>query len=170
MIFDVALDNDHKITQELISVWLILTMIASLLAGVGFAVYRFRKLPVVPLPALHVVLAVALTIVVFQLPRIGRPMTERVPMNLYFIPQRYFAEKKTARSYREPLPGKVTAPVDKPLVVLILGESLRADHLELNGYARNTTPLLATESVVSFPNIYSPYTYTNPNIWTLPWT
>ena len=69
-------------------------MIASLLAGVGFAVYRFRKLPVVPLPALHVVLAVALTIVVFQLPRIGRPMTERIPMNLYFIPQRYFAEKK----------------------------------------------------------------------------
>ncbi|WP_314749404.1 phosphoethanolamine transferase [Tannerella forsythia] len=164
MIFDAALDNDHKITQELISVWLILTMIASLLAGVGFAVYRFRKLPVVPLPALHVVWAVALTIVVFQLPRIGRPMTERVPMNLYFIPQRYFAEKKTARSYREPLPGKVTAPVDKPLVVLILGESLRADHLELNGYARNTTPLLATESVVSFPNIYSPYTYTNPSI------
>ena len=81
-----------------------------------------------PLPALHVVLAVALTIIVFQLPRIGRPMTERVPMNLYFIPQRYFAEKKTARSYREPLPGKVVAPVDKPLVVLILGESLRADH------------------------------------------
>ncbi|MFC2451224.1 MAG: hypothetical protein ACFNUG_00370 [Tannerella forsythia] len=57
MIFDAALDNDHKITQELISVWLILTMIGSLLAGVGFAVYRFRKLPVVPLPALHVVLA-----------------------------------------------------------------------------------------------------------------
>jgi glucan phosphoethanolaminetransferase (alkaline phosphatase superfamily) len=42
-----------------------------------------------------------------------------------------------------------------------LGESLRADHLSFNGYERNTTPYLSQEDIISFPNIYSEYTYTD---------
>lgn len=46
-------------------------------------------------------------------------------------------------------------------IVFVLGESVRADHLYLNGYKRNTTPKLALEeNVVSFKNITTPYTYT----------
>ena len=42
-----------------------------------------------------------------------------------------------------------------PLVVLVLGETARADHLGLNGYARDTTPRLAREDVVSLRNVWS---------------
>jgi glucan phosphoethanolaminetransferase (alkaline phosphatase superfamily) len=44
--------------------------------------------------------------------------------------------------------------------VYIQGESLRRENLSLNGYARQTTPLLQKDSVISFSDIYSPYTYT----------
>ncbi len=45
-----------------------------------------------------------------------------------------------------------TRPV---LFVLIVGETARADHFSLNGYARDTTPELARLDVVNFPNVTS---------------
>ena len=41
------------------------------------------------------------------------------------------------------------------LFVLIVGETVRADHLALNGYARDTTPELTRLSVVNFPDVTS---------------
>lgn len=59
------------------------------------------------------------------------------------------------------------------LVVLVVGESLRSDHLGLNGYARNTTPHLAAlgSELLSFPDVASTANWTNhavPGIVTLP--
>ncbi|MGV6857859.1 MAG: phosphoethanolamine transferase [bacterium] len=51
------------------------------------------------------------------------------------------------------------------LVVMVVGESLRADHLSLNGYGRPTTPLLAQQGVVSFPSFFSCGTST---AWSVP--
>lgn len=46
-------------------------------------------------------------------------------------------------------------------IVFVLGESVRADHLFLNGYYRNTTPLLNHQkNIISLKNIYTPLTYT----------
>ena len=45
-----------------------------------------------------------------------------------------------------------TRPV---LFVLIVGETARADHFSLNGYARDTTPELARLGVVNFPHVTS---------------
>lgn len=42
-----------------------------------------------------------------------------------------------------------------PLVLMVVGETARADHLGLNGYARDTTPQLAREGVVSLRNVWS---------------
>ncbi|MDO5693651.1 MAG: phosphoethanolamine--lipid A transferase [Pseudomonadota bacterium] len=42
-----------------------------------------------------------------------------------------------------------------PLVIMVLGETARTDHLGLNGYARDTTPRLAQENVVSLRNVWS---------------
>lgn len=59
------------------------------------------------------------------------------------------------------------------LVVLVVGESLRSDHLGINGYARNTTPHLAAlgSELLSFPDVASTANWTNhavPGIVTLP--
>ena len=59
------------------------------------------------------------------------------------------------------------------LVVLVIGESLRADHLGINGYARNTTPQLAAlgPELLTFPDVASTANWTNhamPAIVSLP--
>lgn len=164
MIFDAALDNDSKISKELISVWLIGVMIASFLIALVFVVYRFKIIKRVSSILCHTLSAFILMVLVFQIPPLVRPMTERIPMNLYFVPQRYFSEKNEVLTERPPLSAPIGCSEQQPIIVLIIGESLRADHLGLNGYKRNTTPLLSKEEVISFPNIYSEYTNTNPSV------
>ncbi len=43
----------------------------------------------------------------------------------------------------------------KELVVLVIGEAARADHFSLNGYRRETNPLLGQEDIINFSNMYS---------------
>ncbi len=45
--------------------------------------------------------------------------------------------------------------IDRELIILVVGEAVRADRLSLNGYGRQTTPLLQQQDVVSFSNMYS---------------
>ncbi|RZL88290.1 MAG: phosphoethanolamine--lipid A transferase [Variovorax sp.] len=42
-----------------------------------------------------------------------------------------------------------------PLFVLVVGETARADHFGLNGYARDTTPELAARGVLSWRDVHS---------------
>jgi lipid A ethanolaminephosphotransferase len=54
---------------------------------------------------------------------------------------------------------------DSLLVVLVVGESVRADHLSINGYKRETTPnLAALEGLITFPNISTTHTYTGASL------
>ena len=41
------------------------------------------------------------------------------------------------------------------LVIMVVGEATRADHFSLNGYQRETNPLLTKENIVNFKNFYS---------------
>jgi len=45
--------------------------------------------------------------------------------------------------------------VDREIVILVVGETARADRFSLNGYHRKTNPLLEKEDVVSFTNFYA---------------
>jgi glucan phosphoethanolaminetransferase (alkaline phosphatase superfamily) len=56
-----------------------------------------------------------------------------------------------------------SAPSTPQIVILVIGESLRADHLGVNGYARHTTPGLAKlgDSLLSFTNVASTANYTS---------
>jgi len=44
---------------------------------------------------------------------------------------------------------------NRELVVLVVGEAARADRFSLNGYSRETNPLLAKEDIVNFNNVHS---------------
>lgn len=41
------------------------------------------------------------------------------------------------------------------LIIIVVGEAARKDHFSLNGYQKETTPLLQKEDVTSFTNMYS---------------
>jgi lipid A ethanolaminephosphotransferase len=44
---------------------------------------------------------------------------------------------------------------DRELIIMVVGETARADHWGLNGYARDTTPELRKKSVINFPVFWS---------------
>ncbi|MCF6310156.1 MAG: phosphoethanolamine--lipid A transferase [Sulfurimonas sp.] len=43
----------------------------------------------------------------------------------------------------------------KKLVIMVVGETARADHFSLNGYEKQTNPLLEKENIINFSNVYS---------------
>jgi lipid A ethanolaminephosphotransferase len=51
-----------------------------------------------------------------------------------------------------------------PLLVIVVGETARADHFSLNGYARDTNPELAARGVLSFSNVRSCGTDTRDSV------
>lgn len=44
---------------------------------------------------------------------------------------------------------------DRELIIVVVGEAARADRFSLNGYERETNPLLSREDVIFFPNVQS---------------
>jgi len=47
------------------------------------------------------------------------------------------------------------AQIKPTLFILVIGETVRADHWGINGYKRNTTPLLAKQQLINFTNFAS---------------
>ncbi|MEO7242852.1 MAG: sulfatase-like hydrolase/transferase [Variovorax sp.] len=53
------------------------------------------------------------------------------------------------------LGASYAAQIKPPLLLLVVGETARADHFALNGYGRDTTPELARRRVLSWRNVRS---------------
>ena len=54
------------------------------------------------------------------------------------------------------LDAKITNSTEEPkLVIMVVGEATRADHFSLNGYKRETNPLLKKENIINLPNVSS---------------
>jgi len=53
--------------------------------------------------------------------------------------------------------AKIISVENKPhkLVIMVVGEAVRADHFSLNGYERETNPLIKKENIINFSNLYS---------------
>jgi lipid A ethanolaminephosphotransferase len=82
------------------------------------------------------------------------------PVTPIYSVSKYFADKFKQNKHKEfksiALDSKKPkSDGDAELVVLVVGETARADHFSLNGYHRETNPLLAQEDVISFTNVAS---------------
>ena len=84
-------------------------------------------------------------------------LKSRLPYNVFNGLEDYYSAPKFQLNTALPA---VTKQTDSLVVIFVLGETVRADHLGLNGYSRNTTPLLSQQSVISYPSIYTNNTYT----------
>lgn len=47
------------------------------------------------------------------------------------------------------------ADTDRELIILVVGEAARADRFSINGYPRETNPLLKKEDIINFSNMWS---------------
>jgi len=72
-----------------------------------------------------------------------------------------YMSKTFSAADQEVTPSGLDAKVNKKhsqlpkLVIMVVGEAVRADHLSFNGYERETTPLLKKEDIINFPNLFS---------------
>lgn len=164
MILDAALENDARTSGDLLSVGLCLFTLATFLVALAFVWFRMRRLetrkPCIPF------LAGCLSLLLLtRMDSLRRPVSERIPFIVYETWSRYEAERQLIRANRLDPAKEIHCGAETGLtVVCVLGESLRPDHLGLNGYARNTTPSLSKEDIISFPAIYTEQTYTNRSI------
>lgn len=44
---------------------------------------------------------------------------------------------------------------ERELIILVVGETARADHFSFNGYSKKTTPRLEKENIINFSNVWS---------------
>ena len=95
----------------------------------------------------------------------GEAITVTLPYSALRNSITYFLEKKQLIRKREDISQKFQYKLDdksKDLnIVLIIGESARADHFGLSGYKRNTTPLIAKEkNLIYYNNVTACYPLT----------
>ena len=164
MLVDASLHNDMRSSLDLVSAKLILYVIINLAVSSCFIIYRFKKVKRT-FPLLHLVQSITI-IILFTTFISGfiRPISERLPYITYFATKKYLDGRQIVHNIRPSISDDAKTTEDSLVVVLVIGEALRPDHLSFNGYTRETTPRLSKEGVISLPNIYSQYTYTDASI------
>lgn len=81
------------------------------------------------------------------------------PVSYVHATIRYFNEKYSSHDTRLAVVGTdaniPAADGHRELVILVVGETARADRFSLNGYSKKTNPLLEQEQVISYSNVMS---------------
>lgn len=86
----------------------------------------------------------------------------RMPYNLTYGFIEYY--KKPVIQYKD-VKSDVLNGENDIIIVFVLGESVRAKNLGINGYYRNTTPQLEeVNNLISFSNVYTPLTSTGVSV------
>lgn len=163
MLIDLVVVNDAGLGIDLIS-WKLLLFVAVALLYAAAAVYwRWRK---IRLDKWWLWLAASLCLLyaVHHTNRIVRPVSNRMPASFYYVTETYLRQRSKQadrKAFTEPVYGEA----DTLTVVVVLGESLRADHLQLNGYARATSPCLASDTAVhSLSRLYTKEVFTHTSL------
>ncbi len=132
----------------------------SLSTVIIYLMNRWRKaIGKSPQPLLFGLLAAAL-FSLYPLTENFRPGTlqNRLPYNVVSSISEY--QKRPSLTLNQIIPD-LEHHQDSLVMILVLGESVRADHLGVNGYERNTTPELSQISgIISFKKLYTEHTYT----------
>lgn len=162
---DAAIHSNMGSTMSLVSVRMCLWFLFNAVATICFVWFRFRHLKVRKAWR-HFVVSLLLLIGYYHCNiRLTELINSCFPYNFYHNVSLYLCNRHTLAKERQEWPTVAEAVPDSMDVVLVIGESCRADHLGLNGYERQTTPLLsARRNLVSPPHIYTDYTHTMASV------
>lgn len=164
MIIDLAVVNDVRTSLDVVSWWLLLVVIVALLVSLYVVRLRFHM----PAPRpwwMHVVISLLVLNTPLNVPAAWNAVRQRMPMSLYFVTKEYLENRRLLSQKRPAFAGEVHCGSDSLTVVFVLGESLRAANLQINGYGRPTMPLLCKEkNVVSLPYVWSDYYLTHTSV------
>ena len=165
MIIDATLHTNGGTIAGVVS-WQLISWIAlNAVIAISFCVWRHR-IAKFPCAWLHALCGIALLWAYYNVnDRLQNSINQRYPYNIAHNLSEYHKQQIQLHSDRSILSYECREIPNCIDVVFVLGEAARADHLQLNGYPRETTPLLAArEHVISFPHIYSEPTYTSTSV------
>ena len=154
----------HTNIEEAIGVisWpLLLWGLFNILIGIAFILWRWKISS--PRPILvHALVAICLMIGYYNFnSRLHQSINQRYPMHLVKSLQQYLWVQDQRQKPHTIPQYSVIQKTDTLNIVVVIGESARADHLSINGYKKPTTPLLQKRpNVISLSNIYSEQTHT----------
>ncbi len=173
MIIEVTLHTNLTEAHSVISWQLFAYIFFNLIIVASLLYWRFR----LPDPSFRWLQLIVVIALLFAYPNVNRrllfSLNQRYPYNIVDSLREYRKIERLRNQKRIMPEVSITQEIDSLDIILVLGEAMRADHLGINGYERNTTPRLSnrlTSKLVSFPNIYSEYTHTSaslPNLLTM---
>ncbi len=166
MLIDVVLNHDTHEGLELIT-WSLILFVGVAVLFSAFAVwYRFHHINIDYSWAYFLAGVILMLCYLNCYSRVSIGCRNRYPYSACVAVSEYVKEYKFHDARVSPFtPSDKVERTDSLTIVLVLGEALRADHLSINGYVRNTTPRLsAEENLISFSDIYSEYTHTNRSL------
>jgi len=164
MVIDLAFVNDFRTSFDAISWQLVLLVIIILLLSILVVVYRFKKITV-KYSLVQLVFLFLLLLFIDSNFTLSQPLVRHTPYSIYYSFQSYFENKRIIAENRPDFQDQVRCNSDSLTVVFILGESLSAKNMQINGYKRNTTPFICKEkNLINLPHIYSEYGYTHESV------
>lgn len=98
--------------------------------------------------------------------RIHQSINQRYPYNIPYNLIEYFQFQQLKNQPREMYGVHEIEKTDNNLnIIVIFGEAIRADHLSINGYSRQTTPKLSIRSnLINLGDVYSLHTHTSASL------
>lgn len=165
MIVDATLHTNGGTIMGVVSWPLVLWLLFNALVAAAFIYWRFKQNDL-PYAWVQALVVIGLLFGYYHMnARLHMSINQRFPYNIPHSLSEYAKQQQMQQADRESLPYEAVQMPDSIDIVFVLGEAARADHLQLNGYARETTPLLAARSnVISLPHIYSEYSYTTTSV------
>lgn len=158
MVIELAIINDSNTWATVISYQLILLLFFALISSLLCVYYRFFYVKtdiswrwLMPIGLLFIILPTTI------IPRFRAAVISRMPYSFYYTLKDYYTNRTIIAEQRNTYDRiQAICSEQSPDVVIVIGESLRADHLPQNGYQRNTLPLISLDStIVSLPNMFT---------------
>lgn len=162
---ELAFINDVNTCLSVISWKLIALVIISLVVSILIVIARFKYVKINN-TWIFIFMGLAIVSVPFVVKRFYGAVINRLPYSIIYNIKSYIDNRNIIEEERSTFDNiSVKAGNNPPDVIFVLGESLRADHVSMNGYSRQTFPNISCDtSVVSFPNVYSEPYFTHTSV------
>lgn len=110
------------------------------------------------------IIPAALCVLLFFVVENKRPgsLKNRLPYNLVYGIDAFYEIPQLQLNHEI---HKSEVKTERLKLVFVLGETVRADHLSINGYDRETTPKISERNnIISFSKLYTKHTYTGASV------
>lgn len=158
--------NQWSTWTTVISFTLIAVTIVAALFATGIVLLRWHRVKTPGKLWIWLPLFIAGVLIPVKIPSLKAPVSARIPYSFYYSFRDWASNRKAISEHRDTYRRTPAhAAPDSPDVILVIGESLRPEHLQLNGYRRPTTPHLAKDTaVISFTGMKTDYLYTHASV------